>query len=532
MVSIGLALFTFLSSTTASAALWTSEPKGAWECNRNDNGCVAHTGFRPNAGSGPYGPWWGQARNPKGNCTAYAAYRLIKNDASKPDGPRGIAGGAGAWRRRVIEDPDLGPGHVNQRPAVGSIAWWSSGHVAYVEKVVKGTVYISDSNWGTGSKRYKTRDGKRGWPDAFLHVRDAPGGRSGSNNPRGHLDKVSSPAPGQVRVVGWAYDPDKKKDPVPIRVYVGGKAGSNGAERYEIGPANRKRERYLSRTFKGAGAKHGFDKTFRTGKRGKQQVCVYAINLGSGSSVLLGCKKVSLGSRQSEDESISSPVDPNSGLAVTETSSGSTKVFSVRPDGQLANTYYKDGSWHYGTLPGTAGAGSDLAVTATDNGSKVFFVKPDGGLANTYYKDGDWLTGSLPGTASTSSGLAVTETSSGSTKVFFVRPDGQLANIYYKDGDWHAGTLPGIATAGSALAVSATDNGSKVFFVRPDGGLEAIHYEGGNWLAESVPGIAMVTSDLAITETSQGPKVFFVGPDSLLANTYYQDGNLLTAVVR
>ena len=47
-------------------------------------------------------------------------------------------------------------------------------------------------------------------------------------------------------------------------------------------------------TFAGIGARHGFDGVLRTNKNGRQSVCVYAINIGTGKNALLGCRTVTV----------------------------------------------------------------------------------------------------------------------------------------------------------------------------------------------------------------------------------------------
>jgi surface antigen len=184
----------------ASAALWTSTPPGPWSCTSAGNACVAHTGFNPNQS------YWGQATNPRGNCTNYVAYRLIKNGASKP---AGLSGGAAAWAGKVRAA--LGASHVNSTPAVGSIAWWGggAGHVAYVEKVAGGSVYLSDSSFPLGSfggsERYVVKRGDRRWPDAFLHIKDQPAQPAPAAEPETSEEAPppphSSPAPAPAQHV-------------------------------------------------------------------------------------------------------------------------------------------------------------------------------------------------------------------------------------------------------------------------------------------------------------------------------------------
>jgi surface antigen len=106
------------------------------------------------------------------NCTNYVAYRLVKNGMS-PDRPWDGSGMAYNWGRanRSITD---------ERPMVGSVAWWnsgdgvgSSGHVAYVQKVVsRRKIVVSEDSW-SGDFHWRTitkRGG--GWPTGFVHFKD------------------------------------------------------------------------------------------------------------------------------------------------------------------------------------------------------------------------------------------------------------------------------------------------------------------------------------------------------------------------
>jgi surface antigen len=58
--------------------------------------------------------------------------------------------------------------------ALGSIAWYSSGHVAYVERVNSPTsVVVSEMNYDNDNGfRIRTIKPKNGWPTAFIHIAD------------------------------------------------------------------------------------------------------------------------------------------------------------------------------------------------------------------------------------------------------------------------------------------------------------------------------------------------------------------------
>ncbi|HEX6602543.1 MAG TPA: glycoside hydrolase domain-containing protein [Solirubrobacterales bacterium] len=114
------------------------------------------------------------------------------------------------------------------------------------------------------------------------------------DNPVGYLDLANSPAPGQVRVRGWAFDPNLPTAPLAIRLVVGGKAGTAGAATHELGPVATRSRRDVALEFPEAGPRHGFDLSLPVVKSGRQQVCAYALDLDPGEDRLLGCKAATI----------------------------------------------------------------------------------------------------------------------------------------------------------------------------------------------------------------------------------------------
>lgn len=139
-----------------------------------------------------------------------------------------------------------------------------------------------------GKEVHRTTNGNA---QCCLPNNQSTGGGGGSEPPKGHFDELSSP-PGGVRVRGWAFDPDDKRRSLKVHVYVGGPAGTNGAINTGV-MANTSRPD-VHRAHPGVGDNHGFDSTFETLKRGRQEVCVYAINIPDGSNPKLGCRVVSI----------------------------------------------------------------------------------------------------------------------------------------------------------------------------------------------------------------------------------------------
>lgn len=107
------------------------------------------------------------------NCTNYVAYRMIKAGMST-ERPWTGSGMAYNWGFAMSDITDT-------RPSVGAVAWWnrgvagagSSGHVAYVERVLSSTeIVISEDSW-SGDFHWRTivKEGS-GWPTGFIHFAD------------------------------------------------------------------------------------------------------------------------------------------------------------------------------------------------------------------------------------------------------------------------------------------------------------------------------------------------------------------------
>jgi hypothetical protein len=114
------------------------------------------------------------------------------------------------------------------------------------------------------------------------------------DNPLGSLDLATAPAPGQVRVRGWAFDPDAPTAPLSLRLVVGGREGEPGVASYELGPVANQPRRDVRLQYPEAGGRHGFDIAVPTVISGRQRVCTYAMDIEPGEDSLLGCKGVTI----------------------------------------------------------------------------------------------------------------------------------------------------------------------------------------------------------------------------------------------
>src|SRR5690348_3286835 len=116
-----------------------------------------------------YGPtnyqkmWWRMYAGH--NCTNYVSYRMISRGMSSTR-PWSGSGDARNWG--VVFSSK-----VNQTPNIGSIAWWSSNHVAYVQKIVDAdTIIISEDHYRGDFDWRKIQRSGGGWPTGFIHLND------------------------------------------------------------------------------------------------------------------------------------------------------------------------------------------------------------------------------------------------------------------------------------------------------------------------------------------------------------------------
>jgi hypothetical protein len=111
------------------------------------------------------------------------------------------------------------------------------------------------------------------------------------DDPKGSVDAIASPAPGQVSVSGWAFDPNAPRRPVSIRVAVGAATAGAGSSNYELGPVAAQRRDDVALLHRRGGAS-GFSANFPVVGSRRQRVCIYALNVGPGADKLLGCRSV------------------------------------------------------------------------------------------------------------------------------------------------------------------------------------------------------------------------------------------------
>ncbi|MFI8774639.1 CHAP domain-containing protein [Gordonia sp. NPDC062954] len=241
-------------------------------------------------------------------------------------------------------------------PRKGDVAVWGkdwpygrgAGHVAIVLADQGGNIQVLTQNPGATKISSMTKNYLTG----YLRPRSlAPAPRA--HNPVGHIDQVASPKSGTVRVRGWAYDADNSGSSIEVHAYAGGHAGTAGA----VGRALRANVARpdVNKAF-GIGGNHGFDLTFDPRRYGSIPVCLYAINIGDGGNVLLGCPAVRI-------------ADPHPKGVLDEVSVVASNQVRVRGwsfDPDASGTSVKV-HIYVGPQPGQPGA---KAIAVTANGSR------------------------------------------------------------------------------------------------------------------------------------------------------------------
>jgi surface antigen len=152
---LGLVAGVFVAPTASASSVLLC--KGFTQCGAN-----GYSSFG-------YGPdnyrkmWWRMYAGH--NCTNYVSYRMIQRGLSTTR-PWSGSGDARNWG--VVFSSK-----VDQTPLIGSIAWWSSNHVAIVQRIIDAnTIVISEDHYGGDFDWRKIQRTGGGWPTGFIHLAD------------------------------------------------------------------------------------------------------------------------------------------------------------------------------------------------------------------------------------------------------------------------------------------------------------------------------------------------------------------------
>ncbi len=222
------------------------------------------------------------------NCVGYAWGRAYEILGTRPNLSKGNANTFFNYNKNGGYYP------YGQEPRAGAVLSWGCytyGHVAVVEKVENGIVTISQSSYG--GERFNTKSGTEAQIEGMLpdfHGYIYLGDFDTNNPPKTQLDEITGQT-GSVKVRGWAFDEDDLSKSLEIHVYIGGKAGAEGAV-CNIITADVKRTDVNS--VYDCGDYHGFKADVPTNLTGQQPVYVYAIDNEGNDNTLIGSSTVTI----------------------------------------------------------------------------------------------------------------------------------------------------------------------------------------------------------------------------------------------
>lgn len=342
-------------------------------------------------------------------------------------------------------------------------------------------------------------------------------------NPRGAFDEASG-GPGTIRVRGWAYDLDAGTRPVRVHVYVGGEAGS-GATGVDAGPAQLYRPD-VGRAFPGIGDHHGFDVRVATARRGRQQVCAYAIDVGPGSNRLLGCRSVTVSEPGPQCLPAATSWFRRDGVLASGTAAiwrGAERidVFGVARSGRLYHLPWDGARWHgwlnLGHPPGVPLAGTPDAVAWRDWTVNVFARGSDQAVWQRSYAPGSGWSPWIHLGGIVQGGVAAVSPDPQRVDVFAVAGSGRLYQRTYRDRAWgpwtNRGQPPGVALTMAPGAVTRDDGAIDVFARGEDRAVWHLWYRPGRgWGTWRSLGGTVVTGPTAVSSRLGRVDVFAVSP--------------------
>ncbi|MGK0715088.1 hypothetical protein ACR5KS_03335 [Leucobacter sp. W1153] len=197
-----------------------------------------------------------------------------------------------AWQLKVYR---VHGDRYNYKPfATNTIQWHPNTSCGtsqvYIENWATAALYIYtpyrpnqaalDAGWGTGDacSSYGNRNFYRFYTNWF-------GPTTGPDlSPVGSIESVL-PGLRQSTISGYAFDPETTA-PIQIHYYIGGQYGSGGA--WGGSQLANLDNSTVANKYPSYGAAHGFSIRL-TGLSAPTAVCIYAINVGRGSTRLLGC---------------------------------------------------------------------------------------------------------------------------------------------------------------------------------------------------------------------------------------------------
>lgn len=227
-----------------------------------------------------------------------------------------------------------------------------------------------NAGWGIGDGC--STYGNRNFYNLFTSWFGSTQGAGMSLDPVGKIETVVN-GPKQVTISGYAFDPETAA-PIDIHYYIGGPygVGSWGGAQSAATPNNT-----VAASYPSYGANHGFS-IFLNGVTAPTEVCIHAINVGQGDSVLIECRVVSPASGlplgNFEGLSVAGGVASATGWVLDPDDVGAVQIHAY------VNGDHTSGVWAGAFANGTARADVERAYPAygAQNGFQIQYQVPVG----------------------------------------------------------------------------------------------------------------------------------------------------------
>ena len=243
-------------------------------------------------------------------------------------------------------------------------------------------IYIGNGNFisviDSSIQKRNMNDSNLVWNSSYMGY-GWIGGTSFNQQPNGYVDNLSG-GNGTIYVRGWAYDPDEPSKSINIHVYIGGPAGSSGAECKDLGATNA----YRPDVSAGGNNYHGFEATITTSKTGSQAVYIYALDSQYNDNPCIGSGTVTI---SYDNTKPSGSISSTNGVSASQTA-----TLSLSDNVNLAGYWWGTNS-SYSNNTYTTVSGTSKSVTKTISASGTYYLTVKDAAGNisstvnkTFYK--------------------------------------------------------------------------------------------------------------------------------------------------
>lgn len=207
----------------------------------------------------------------------------------------------------------------------------------------------------------------------------------------------------------------------------------------------------------------------------------------------------------------------SSDLAV-EVNGNNRRIFYIRNDGYIGNTYNMTNTWQNSWFSSFPQANVSSGLQWNDANKELFYI-PSGSstISRIYWNGSEWQFQATAGTsANASSDLAF-----GDGFVFYIGQDKYIRSTFKINNVWSNAWFSNCPKANLNSGLSYNAALDELFYVAENNSVCRMYYSGSSWVYEYTNGInARSNSDIVCG----GGFVFYIGSDGIIRMTYKNNG--------